>query len=348
MGEKTEQPTSRRLEKAREKGQVAKSTEVGSTAVILVICAIFMARWNANMSQLDVLYGAVIAAIQQPFSLALTETGSAALFTMLYICAPLVLGAAATGVIAHMAQVGMLFSMEAAMPSLEKLSPMQWVKKVFSKKALAELIKSILKTVLLALILKYAILKNLDALLKAGMRSPEILLHVFSSIMLNIMMWCAVVFIIVAALDFLFQKHMHIKELMMSKDEVKNEYKEMDGDPHIKSQRKKMHQELANSTTASETRKASVLIVNPTHLAIALYYKKDETPLPIISAKGEGAVAAMMRQIAEEEGIPIMHNIPLAHDLYNQGRVSEYIPSELIEPVAEVLRWVQQLTDTRL
>lgn len=347
MGEKTEQPTSRRREKAGEKGQVAKSTEVGSTAVIIVITFVFIMRWDANMEQLYILYGTAVATMQQPFISALRETGTAALYTMLFICAPLVLGAAITGVVAHAAQVGMLFSMQAASPSFNKLNPSQWFKKVFSQKALMELGKTVAKTLILVWILKKVVLENLDPLLKAGMRTPELLLAIFGGVVFKVMLWCCLVFVIVAVLDFLFQKHMHTKELMMSKEEVKNEYKEMDGDPHIKSRRKQMHQELANNTTLAETRKASVVIVNPTHLAIALYYKKDDTPLPLISAMGEGAVAARMRQIAEEEGIPIMRNVPLAHDLFEQGKVTEYIPSALIEPVAEVLHWVQQLTDAR-
>lgn len=344
MSEKTEQPTARRLDKAREQGQVAKSAEVGSTAGILLISFLFMLRWEANMQELETLFTAALDTVGRPFGQAAAEMGTSALHALVFICAPLVLGAALAGVVAHVGQVGFLFSMEAAKPNLGKINPSQWVKKVVSKKALMELAKTVAKTLLLAWILERAVLAHLDPLLKAGLRSPQQLLSVFGAILFRVMLWCGLTFLVVAALDFLFQKRMHLKEMMMTKEEVKNEYKEMDGDPHIKSRRRQLHEELANDTTLQETRKASVLVVNPTHIAVALRYEKGVTPLPLITARAEGALAARMRRAAEEAGVPVLENVPLAHDLFRQGRVSAYIPSALVEPVAEVMRWVDGLT----
>lgn len=344
MSEKTEQPTSRRLDKARERGQVAKSSEVGSAATILLLSFLFMLRWEANMRELEMLCAVAMHAVGQPFRQAAAETGTAALHALVFICAPPVLGAALAGVIAHVGQVGFLFSLEAAKPGLNKLNPSQWIKKVFSKKSLMELAKTVGKTLLLAWILERAVLANLDPLLKAGLRSPDQLLAVFGAILFRVMLWCGLAFVAVAALDFVFQKRMHLKELMMTKEEVKNEYKEMDGDPHIKSRRRQLHEELANDTSVEEARKASVLVVNPTHIAVALRYEKGVTPLPLITARAEGALAARMRRAAEEAGVPVLENVPLAHDLFRQGRLAAYIPSTLVEPVAEVMRWVNGLS----
>jgi type III secretion protein U len=121
----------------------------------------------------------------------------------------------------------------------------------------------------------------------------------------------------------------------------------MEGDPLIKSQRKQLHQEMVMNNTLQQTRKASVLVTNPTKIAVALFYKEGETPLPVISAMGQGAIAKKMREVAEEEGIPIMENVPLARNLLEQGEVQNYIPSDLIQPVAEIMRWVNELTNRR-
>ena len=131
----------------------------------------------------------------------------------------------------------------------------------------------------------------------------------------------------------------------MTKDEVKREYKEMEGDPHIKGKRKQLHQEMLAQNTLSNVRKAKVIVTNPTHFAVALDYEKDRTPLPVILAKGEGLMARRMVEIAREEGIPVMQNVPLARSLFAEGTENAYIPKELIGPVAEVLRWVQSLQE---
>ncbi len=133
----------------------------------------------------------------------------------------------------------------------------------------------------------------------------------------------------------------------MTKDEVKNEYKEMEGDPAIKGKRKQLHQELLSESVVNSVKKASVVVTNPTRIAIALEYREGETPLPIVRAKGENLLAKRIIEIAKQEGIPIMENVPLARALHEQVRIDEYIPSDLIDAVAEVLRWVAKLEQDR-
>ena len=153
-------------------------------------------------------------------------------------------------------------------------------------------------------------------------------------------------FIIISAFDYFLQYQQHRKGLMMSKDEIKREYKEMEGDPHIKSKRKQFHHELMMEDTRDRVRQSSVLVTNPTEIAIAIYYDAEKTPLPFVTAKGEGALARLMIGVAQEAGIPIMQNIPLARSLHEEAPVDQFIPSSMIEPVAEVLRWVQNLQRT--
>lgn len=347
MSEKTELPTPKKLRDAREKGQVAKSMEVCSSAVIVVVMAAFIIRFEANLDNLKGLYDFLLRVMHDPFREAVIEAGSAALASFFFVAGPILVVAPLAGVVAYLAQVGVLLAFKGAMPSLDKLSPKNWVNKVFSKKAMVELVKTVLKVVVLTWILISVVMDNIDPLLKAGLRSPEIFLSVFGEVMMKIFLWCTLVFVAVAAVDFLIQKYLFTEQMKMSKDEVKREYKEMEGDPHIKSRRKQMHQEMAMNDTIQQTRKASVLVTNPTKIAIALFYEEGETPLPVITAMGQGAVAKKMREVAEQEGIPIMENVPLARELLDKGEVHNYIPSELVRPVAEVMRWVNELTENR-
>lgn len=149
--------------------------------------------------------------------------------------------------------------------------------------------------------------------------------------------------VLLAALDYLFQRWQHTKQLRMSKDEVKREYKEMEGDAQIKSKRKQLHQELISQGATESTKKATVLITNPTRIAVALYYEEEQTPLPIVLAKGEGALAQRMVAAAKEEGIPIMRNVPLAQALLSDAKENAYIPGDLVQQVADVLLWVKSL-----
>jgi type III secretion protein U len=154
-------------------------------------------------------------------------------------------------------------------------------------------------------------------------------------------------YVAIAGFDYFFQRYQYIKQLKMSKDEVKREYKESEGDPQIKGKRRQLHQELLANDTMQRTRKATVVVTNPTHLAVAIYYDEKDNVLPTVLAKGEDHLAQRMKAVAREEGIPIMENVPLARALYANVPVDRYIPSDLIEPMAEVLRWVKELNEGR-
>jgi type III secretion protein U len=157
-------------------------------------------------------------------------------------------------------------------------------------------------------------------------------------------------YIVVACIDFVFQKRDFMKKMKMSKDEVKREYKEMEGDPQIKGKRKQIHREMIEQDAPRRTKHASALITNPEHIAVAIYYNIEGggSSLPIILASGQGNVAEEMIRIARENHIPIMRNVPLAHSLMDVGEVMTFIPTELIEPVAEVLRWVYEMKEQHM
>lgn len=342
--EKTEQPSAKRLRDSREKGQVAKSQEVGSALTVMAVAVYFTAMADTMMRDLMVLTEIPMLLMNLPFSEALSAASSAIFFLALKIAGPIVGMVMLVGLLGNLAQVGVLFSMQAASPKLENISPSKWFKKVFAVKNAIEFIKNLLKVAVLG----YAVLTTFRDHMNSIFHIPDgnigSMWAVIGAAAGDMVMLAASVFCVIAAADFLYERYHFTKQNMMSKDEVKREYKESEGDPMIKGKRKQLHQEMLAQNTIGNVRKAKVLVTNPTHFAIALDYDKDSTPLPIVLAKGEGALAQRMIKVAEEEGIPIMRNIPLARALFEQSSENAYIPKDLIAPVAEVLRWVQSIS----
>ncbi|PTY03469.1 flagellar biosynthesis protein FlhB [Verrucomicrobia bacterium LW23] len=344
-GEKTEEPTAKKLRDAREKGQVAKSADVSSTALLLSLFALIGILWDWY------LYRCVELLLLAPklyapgfvFAQTLDVMFMEVLRAIFIMSMPVIAMVVVVGIGANFFQFGLLFSFESIKPDLNKLNPINAVKKIFSVKNLIEFAKSNAKILFLGILVYYVILGSIEPLLKIRYYGVQGMLDVISPIMKVFSINVAFAYIVVAVFDYFFQKQQHIKELRMTKDEVKREYKESEGNPEIKGKRKQLHKEMLENTTVQNTRKASVLVTNPTHYAVALYYNKDETKLPVVISKGEGYVAQQMIKLAEEEGIPIMRDVPLARALYDEVPVESYIPTDLIQPVAEVLRWVQQL-----
>jgi type III secretion protein U len=343
MSEKTEQPTQKRLRDAREKGQVCKSQEVGSAAVLLAVFGIFLGAgffiWETPL----LMFEAPLHALQLPFRHALPVVAAQVGFLGLKLTFVILGAAIAAGLAANLIQIGVLVSVKAVTPSLDKLNPGQWFKKTFAVKNFVELLKNLLKILIIAWVVKIAIEDNLGLLLSIPQGGIGGIAPAGGALFASLIFHVAPVFLAVAAFDYFFQRWQYMKGLRMSKDEVKREYKEMEGDPQIKGKRKQLHQEMAMSNTLANVRKAQVVVTNPTHVAVALIYDEKKTPLPIIAGMGEGLLARRIVEIAREEGIPIMQNVPLARALLQDGVENEYIPADLIKPVAEVLRWAQSL-----
>jgi type III secretion protein U len=343
MSQKTEQPTAKRLRDAREKGQVCKSQEVSTTCGLLAVFGVLLVGGEALLEALLKIFNAPLRHLHLPFWQAVAGSVEEIALQSLFIIA-LVLGVAiAAGLAGNLIQIGVLISPKAAMPSLNKLNPANWFKKTFALKNLVELCKTILKTLIICYVVKMTLEDHMGLLVSLPAGGLEGILPamgiLFSSLVFNV----APAFVLLAVADYFFQRGQYIKGLKMSKDEVKREYKEMEGDPLIKGKRKQMHQEMAMSGTVANARRASVVVTNPTHVAVALLYDEQKTPLPVIVGMGEGYLAQLIVQAAREEGIPVMRNVPLARALLADGVENEFIPADLIKPVAEVLRWVQSL-----
>ncbi|MBC6444100.1 MAG: type III secretion system export apparatus subunit SctU [Alphaproteobacteria bacterium GM202ARS2] len=343
-GEKTEQPTPKRLRDARKKGQVALSKDFASSLLLCGLCGTFAflhEDWGADLRVMVVAGGDFLS---QPFDVALGNVFAVVFAVATGIIVPIVLTVIVVGVLAHVLQTGPLLAFEALKPDLKKLNPVSNAKNLLGKKKLLEFLFNILKVIVLSFILFHIIRDFLRDLLWAPSSCGLVcIVMLYVSMVGLLLLFTCLVFVVVGAADLLLKRKLHIKELMMTKDEVKREFKEMEGDPHIKSKRKQMFQEIAMNQVAEKVKTASVIVTNPRHIAVALYYDKDKTPLPVLLAKGEGGMARLIIKTAEKEGIPIMQNVPLARELYRGVEVDHYIPSDMIEEIAAVFRWLQQI-----
>ncbi|MCY0387289.1 EscU/YscU/HrcU family type III secretion system export apparatus switch protein [Robbsia sp. Bb-Pol-6] len=362
--EKTEPPSHKKLNDARRKGDVAHSKDFTQTLLILSLLAYLVLRGRAifeTLAALVLFAGRISAAASAAasatasatastfspvpplsFSGAVAALGREAAGACLDIVAPFLLIVIGVGVFAETVQVGVLLAFEKLKPSAKKLNPAANLKNIVSKKNLIEFVKSVVKIGFLSVLVwrvVAAALPELFTLPRAGVDG------VFASVgvlMTTLLLNVAVAYVALGVADLAWQRYLHRQGLRMSKDDVKREYKEMEGDPHVRSMRRNLQKEMAMQGATAGARRASVLITNPTHYAVAIYYEAAETPLPIVLAKGEGALAQRMIDEAREAGVPVLRDIPLARALSARAEIAQYIPETFIEPVAEVLRLVRQ------
>jgi type III secretion protein U len=347
-GEKTELPTPKRLRDARKKGQVSKSTDVVSTALLIGLFAYIGAGWGSHVNDLSQLLVFPVQYLDSDFRMAFSQVLVGVFIRILKTVLPALGITMLFAIGANCAQIGILFSPETIKPDLKKINPAEKLKNIFSKKNLFEFLKSTLKIIFLGTLI-YLVIKNLiHDLLLLPFTEIKGTYDILGPIMRRFAYNVIFAYVVVAAVDFVFQKKDFMKKMMMSKDEVKREYKESEGDPQIKSKRKQIHKEMVEQGGAAQkTKQSSVLVTNPEHMAVAIYYdtKSKGMALPVVLAKGKGQVAEEMIAIAKQSGIPIMRNVPLAHSLMDSAEIMRYIPTELIEPVAEVLRWVYEMKE---
>jgi type III secretion protein U len=278
---------------------------------------------------------------------ALSIAMTALLRNALELLLPYILLVIVIGLFAEALQTGWLLSFKALIPKGERLDPVANLKQMFTMKNFVEFIKSCLKVAFLTCLVYLVVRDSLDTMIKiplTGIGSAGLALGEMVRILVINTFIC---FAAIALLDMVWQRYSYIKGLMMSMDEIKQEYKQMEGDPHMKGHRKELAREIVLGQMVERTRDASVVVTNPTHVAVALFYEEGRTPLPIVLSKGEGYIAEAIKRVAEEEGIPVLQNIPLARALLGKAQIGQYVPSELIEPVAELLLTLRKISEQR-
>jgi len=255
---------------------------------------------------------------------------------------PFIAGAAVVGTVVEFFQVGVVLAPKRLMPKLEHLNPVDGLKKIFSKENFIEVLKSILKTVVLFMIFIVVLKAFAYDYMILPMGSTQAMIATYWQGLRMLLITVIGVFLFIAILDVVYQRHVFIKNMMMSLRDIKQEMKDSEGDPMLKGQRKQLHQEWSQQNSFEAVRQADAVVVNPTHIAVALYYDADETGIPLVVAKGEGYMAQQIREVAEEAGVPILQNIDLARGLYREIQENTYITPDYFEAVAEVLKWAEE------
>lgn len=359
-GDKSEKPTQKRLTDARKKGDVAKSKDVTATLGLLVWMLVLLFGAGFAGERIAVLFEGSFQSVAagEPFAVAVRNLGWASFTTLLLLTAIALVPPALAGTLAEFLQAGSVFTTEKLKPSLDKLDPFEGLKRMFSMDNLVELAKTIAKAALILfvswLVLRGSIadiLGNLGPNLiptgaGSGRAEATAVLGMTGDLTRLLMGWTLAVFLLVAVIDAAWQRHSYMKKMRMSIRDIREEVKQNEGDPMMKSSRRQMHQEWANQNAVGAARGANVLVVNPTHIAIALDYDAESCPIPVIAAKGEGPLAQAMRKAAEEAGVPIIRNIEVARGLFEHGAVDEIIPRDMFEAIAEIILWAARARET--
>jgi type III secretion protein U len=342
-GEKTEQPTQKRQDEARSQGQVVRSADVVTTLSTIAVLATVMWLVPGMASDVESFARGCFNAAGGRDEKALQVILSAATGLFLKLVLPVALASIVAVVLANVGQTGFVFASKAIEPSISKLNPFEGVKKIFALKNLMEFVKAVLKVSIIAILIYVVVKESLDPVSKLPHMGINATLHIASQMFVHLVVLLVFAYAIIASADYFLQRKVVMQELMMTKDEVKREGKEMEGDPHVKGERRRIAQEIVFSDTAGAVKKSTVMVTNPTHYAVALYYERGVTEIPILLAKGSGFLALRMIELAREESIPIVQNIPLAQDLHARVDVDTVVPDDLLETVADILRWVQTL-----
>nr|WP_212972434.1 flagellar biosynthesis protein FlhB [Bacillus sp. J14TS2] len=344
-GEKTEKATPKKRLDTRKKGQSAKSQDV-NTAIGLLAVFMFLQFYSSNMGEI------ALQTFRHSFNefmlMDLTEENIhaimlAVLKEVALLLGPVFLLALVAGVASNLMQVGFMFSTESIQPKLEKLDPIKGFKRIFSIRAIVELLKSILKIGFVGGVTFFILYLHIEDVLQLSQQSVGAALKTVGKLTIQMGIAASISLLFLSIFDWLYQKYDFEKNIRMSKQDIKDEFKNSEGDPLIKSKIKQKQREMAMSRMMQEVPKADVIITNPTHYAIALKYDEKEADAPVVIAKGADFLAQKIKLIAKENKIIMVENRPLARSLYDQLDIGDKIPDEFFKAVAEVLAYVYRI-----
>jgi len=347
--EKSERPTPKRRADARREGRVAKSTELNSAFVLLGVFGAFISFGPAMLGRFEGILQTGLARISTPDAVEFGIGGIAswALTSIALTAAPIVLVVALVGIASNVAQVGFKITPLALKPSFKKLNPKNHLKRMFGKNGIVEALKALLKTALIGLVATLAVWPQIPELASIVGLPPDALLHRIATTVGGIIAKVGAAFLLVAGADYAWQRRQHEQQLRMTRAEARQEARQQDLAPELKSAIRKRQLEKARRRMLAEVPTADVVVVNPTHYAVALRYDGSK-PAPEVVAKGADLLALAIRRVAEEHGVPIVHNAPLARALYKEVELGRMIPEEFFVMVAEVLAFVFRTAGRRM
>ena len=342
-GDKTEQPTDKKRRDARNKGQVARSQELNAAAVLLM--GFFMLRllWENIYGNLAEYMTYIYSNLYQSTSTeSLMQLLIGVMLLIVKTSLPVMIAIMFMGLGINLLQVGLVVSTEKLEPKLDNLNPINGFGRIFSKRSLVELIKSILKIIIIGFFIWLYVEEQIPYMPYFIYFDLGTSLAQIADIIFTLAFQIIAVIIVLAIADYAYQSWQMTQDLMMTKQEVKDEFKQTEGDPQIKGKIRQKQRQMAMMRMMQEVPKADVIVTNPTHLAVALMYKQGMTA-PVVLAKGQDIVAERIKEIAREHKIPILENKPLARALYEAVQVGDTVPRELYQAVAEVLAHVYRL-----
>ncbi len=339
--EKTEEPTSKKIEDARKEGNVPKSQDTSSFVTLLVAVIAVYAFTFFITSRLHYLYEYYISFVGTPLTKNLIfEIGFVSLRELVFMIVPVASIVAVSGILAGVMQFGFVFTTKPLTPDLKKIDPIKGFGKLFGLKKLIEGIKITAKVIIVFSIAFYFLItyiKELPTVINYNLMEQMQWLAEKIIILVLIML---LIFFILGMIDLMIVRYQYFKDLKMSKQEIKDEYKQMEGDPHIKAKIRQVQMQIAQKRMMSELPSADVIITNPTHYAVALRYDKERESAPVVVAKGVDNIALKIKEIGRDNLIQIIENPPLARQLYGSAELGEIIPENLYKAVAEVLAFV--------
>ncbi|MCA9788411.1 MAG: flagellar biosynthesis protein FlhB [Cyanobacteria bacterium HKST-UBA06] len=345
-GQKTEKPTPRRIADARKKGQVAKSQDLTAAMVIggiMLVLSLYGPTMLAYLIRLFRQFFVHQMAVsgKAPMSLdAFLHLFSSGVMHMTLLMAPFLVGAMIVGASINLFQVKPLVAFEAIHPKFNKLNPVEGFKRMFSQRALVELVKGILKIALVSAVCFFVVQAQLGFLLSTGQMT---LIHASSGLfqtILNMTLGVGLALFVLGAADWRYQIFQLMKQLRMSRQEIKDEMRNSEGSPEMKRKMKSVGQSLVRKRMLAAVPQADVVLTNPTHFSVAIQYDPDECAAPRVIAKGADVLAFKIREVAKAHGVPMMENKPLARALYAQVEVDHMIPPHLFVAVAQVLAFI--------
>lgn len=344
MAEKTEKATPKRLKDARKKGQVAKSQDFPSAITFVTAMAITLYLGGFLFEKIG---GFMVQIFTYAPKTDLTQTAPFFLQQMIRIILitslPIAVIVAAVGVLVSFLIIGPTFSVEVFKPNFKKFNPIENLKQKFKMKTLVELLKSVFKIFGAAVLIYFAVRHSLGDLISTVALPPAVGAIVFKKIMFKVIVWVGIYFLLISVADLVYQRHNFSKEMKMEKFEVKQEYKDTEGNPEIKNKRRNLAQEIAYDQGTTQIRRAKAVVTNPHDIAIAIGYEPEKYKAPWIIAIGTEKNALAIIIMAEKYNIPIMRNVPLAHQLLEKGEVNKFIPEDTYEAIGEILLYVASL-----
>lgn len=346
--ERTEAPTPHRLREARRKGQIPKSIEASSAAILLLTFMFLTTFGQWMITPLKGLMIQTFTSFTMPdLSVNNLEAGGLTLTLVIaQALGPLLFALLLAGIMANMVQVGFLFSMEALKPDVSRINPWNGVKRIFSERGLVELVKSLLKLAVIGVVVYISLRDNAETITSASRVSISQALANIVAIGRLIGLRVAGTILVIAIVDYLFQRRAHEKSLRMSKQEIREEIKRFEN-PQLKARIRTRQRQLAFNRMMAAVPESDVVITNPTHLAIVLRYDQAKMQAPQVVAKGERLMAERLKKLAKEHHIPTVENKPLARALFKTVEINQFVPADLYQAVAEVLAFVYRLKPAR-